>query len=127
MQRAHGVGHRRERIAHVVLQVAGQTRLFHDEHTIRRERRMDAFQHLPWPHATINGWYYTAAPKFSLNELGEIARAAIASRGRIFGFVLDVPIRVGTNPEVADRRVLRRLAEEWRTGLLPRYQTLVAA
>ena len=48
MQRAHGVGHRREWVAHVVLQVAGQTRLLHDEHATRRERRMDAFQHARW-------------------------------------------------------------------------------
>jgi phosphohistidine swiveling domain-containing protein len=81
---------------------------------------------LPWPRAAINGWYYTAAPTFSLTELGELARAAIASRGRIFSFVFDVLIRVGTNPEVTDQRVLRRLAEEWRSELLPRYQTLVA-
>jgi hypothetical protein len=81
---------------------------------------------LPWPHAAINGWYYTAAPTFSLTELGEIARAAIASRGKIFGFVFDVLIRVGANPELADRHVLRRLTEEWRSELLPRYQSVVA-
>ncbi len=81
---------------------------------------------LPWPHATINGWYYTAAPTFSLTELGEIARAVIVSRGTILGFIFDVLIRVGTNPEAADRRVLRRLAEEWRSELLPCYQSVVA-
>jgi hypothetical protein len=45
MQSAHGVRHRRERIADIVLQIAGQTRLLHDEHATGHERRMDAFQH----------------------------------------------------------------------------------
>jgi phosphohistidine swiveling domain-containing protein len=74
---------------------------------------------LPFPHATINGWYYTAAPRVAPRML---LRAAVGSRGRIFPFVLNALIRVGSKPEVADRRILRGLAEAWRWSLLPRYE-----
>jgi rifampicin phosphotransferase len=80
---------------------------------------------LPWPHAAINGWYYAAAPRLTFHELREVARAAINTRGRIFGFVFNVLIRVGSDPEAADRRVLRRLADEWRNELLAHYQHVI--
>ena len=81
--------------------------------------RKDLGTALPFPYASINGWYYLAAPTVSLPT---ILRAAVESRGRIFPFFLNALIRVSSQPELADRTVLRRLAEEWRDELLPRYR-----
>ncbi len=81
--------------------------------------RKDIGTALPFPYGAINGWYYLATPTVSLPT---ILRAAVESRGRIFPFFLNALIRVSSQPEVADRRVLRRLAEEWRDELRPRYR-----
>jgi pyruvate,water dikinase len=79
---------------------------------------------VPFPHAAIHGWYYTALPKVSPRLL---ARAVIQSRGRVVPFVWKAIIRVSTDPVAADRAVLGRLAREWRAEVLPRYRHLVKA
>jgi rifampicin phosphotransferase len=77
---------------------------------------------VPFPHAAIHGWYYTSLPRVSLRIL---MRALIQSRGYLIPFMWNALIRVSTNPVAADRAVLRRLSEEWRTILLPRYRRLI--
>jgi rifampicin phosphotransferase len=77
---------------------------------------------IPFRHAAVNGWYYTATPRFPPLTL---LRTVVQSRGKILPFILNVLIRVGSKPEVADRAVLRRLMEEWRQELLPGYRGLV--
>jgi len=84
--------------------------------------RMTTGAGLPFRHAAINGWYYTAPPRFPPLAL---LRAIIQSRGRIIPFLLNVLLRVGTRPEAADRAALRRLTHVYREELLPRYQRLV--
>jgi rifampicin phosphotransferase len=79
---------------------------------------------VPFPHAAIHGWYYTALPKVSPRLL---ARAVVQSRGRVVPFVWKAIIRVSTDPVAADRAVLGRLAREWRAEVLPRYRLLVDA
>lgn len=73
-------------------------------------------------HAAINGWYYTATPRFALLRLPD---ALLQSRGAILRFVWPVLIRINSHPEQADRAILRGLADEWRNDLVPRYQRLV--
>ena len=77
---------------------------------------------LPFRHAAINGWYYTAPPRFPPVALFQ---AIAQSRGRIIPFLLNVLIRVATRPDVADRTALRRLTQVYREALLPRYRRLV--
>jgi len=79
---------------------------------------------VPFGYAQVNGWYYTALPEVSPRLL---ARALLQSRGRMVPFMWNALIRVNNDPVGADRAVLRRLAEEWSTELLPRYQSLVAS
>jgi rifampicin phosphotransferase len=78
---------------------------------------------VPFRHAAINGWYYTATPRFP--PLAFIP-AVIRSRGRVLSAMWYGLVRVGSRPEVADRKVLRREMEAWRDELLPRYQAVVA-
>ncbi len=87
------------------------------------ERQM-AGTAIPFPHAAINGWYYTALPRFSPLVL---LRALCESRFRVIPFLINVLIRVSSQPEVADRAVLRNLYEDWRVRFLPEYRQLVAA
>jgi rifampicin phosphotransferase len=77
---------------------------------------------VPFRYATINGWYYTTLPDVSPRLL---ARALVESRGRMVSVMWNALIRVNNDPVGADRAVLRRLADEWSTELLPRYQRLV--
>ena len=77
---------------------------------------------VPFRYAEINGWYYTSLPKVSPWVL---ARAMLQSRGRMIGVLWNVLVRVNNDPVAADRAVLRRLGEEWRTEILPRYRRLV--
>jgi rifampicin phosphotransferase len=77
---------------------------------------------LPFPHTAINGWYYAALPEPSPLLL---AQALLRSRGRVLPFVLNALVRVNFDPVGADRAVLGRLAEEWRSEVLPRYRRLV--
>lgn len=87
--------------------------------------RRSAGAAVPWRHAAINGWYYTAAPNPRSIPV-TLLRAVVQSRGRVLPFVLNALVRVSRRPEAADRAVLGRLAQEWREELLPRYQRFVA-
>jgi rifampicin phosphotransferase len=77
---------------------------------------------VPFRYASINGWYYTTLPDVSPRLL---LRALVESRGRMVPVMWNALIRVNNDPVGADRAVLRRLADEWSTELLPRYQRLV--
>jgi rifampicin phosphotransferase len=79
---------------------------------------------VPFGYGAINGWYYTSLPEVSPRLL---ARALVESRGRMVPVMWNALIRVNNNPVAADRAVLRRLAEDWRTRILPRYRRLVDA
>ena len=78
---------------------------------------------VPFRYAAINGWYYTTLPEVSPRLL---VRALAESRGRMVPVMWNALVRVNKDPVGADRAVLRRLAEEWRGELLPRYRRLVA-
>ncbi|HLL99029.1 MAG TPA: PEP-utilizing enzyme, partial [Rubrobacteraceae bacterium] len=77
---------------------------------------------VPFGYAAINGWYYTTLPEVSPRLL---ARALLQSRGRMIPILWNALIRVNSNPVAADRAVLGRLADEWRTDILPHYRRLV--
>lgn len=77
---------------------------------------------LPFRHAAINGWYYTATPRFAALRL---AGAILQSRGAILRFVWPLLMRINSHPEQVDRAILNSLAGEWRNELVPRYARLV--
>jgi rifampicin phosphotransferase len=77
---------------------------------------------LVFPHAAINGWYYTATPRLSPRKL---LATLLAGRGRLVRFLRHAVLDPGRDPATADRRLLHQLAEEWRQELLPRYQHAV--
>ncbi|HEY6710649.1 MAG TPA: PEP/pyruvate-binding domain-containing protein [Rubrobacter sp.] len=77
---------------------------------------------VPFRYAAINGWYYATLPEVSPRLL---TRALLQSRGRMIPISWNALIRVNNDPVAADRAVLGRLADEWRTEILPRYRTLV--
>jgi len=77
---------------------------------------------VPFRYAAINGWYYTTLPEVSPQLL---VRALVESRGRMVPVMWNALIRVNNDPVGADRAVLRRLADECRNELLPRYWRLV--
>src|ERR687898_136672 len=79
---------------------------------------------VPFGYASINGWYFAALPEVSPRLL---VQALVESRGRMVPVMWNALIRVNNDPVGADRAVLRRLAEEWRDGLLPRYRQLVTS
>jgi rifampicin phosphotransferase len=79
---------------------------------------------VPFRYAVINGWYYTTLPEVSPRLL---ARALLQSRGRMIPFLWNALIRVNNDPVGADRAVLSRLADEWRTEILPRYRRLITS
>jgi rifampicin phosphotransferase len=87
--------------------------------------RRDAGTALQFRHAAINGWYYTAVPATSSIPLA-LLRAVIESRGRVLQVVLNGLVRPSTQPEIADRALLRGLAGYWRDQLLPRYEEAIA-
>jgi phosphohistidine swiveling domain-containing protein len=51
----------------------------------------------------------------------------LESQGRMIPVLWNALIRVNSNPVAADHAVLRRLADEWRDELLPRYWRLVTS
>src|SRR5215216_3213331 len=79
---------------------------------------------VPFGYAVINGWYYTTLPEVSPRLL---ARALLQSRGRMIPILWNALIRVNNDPVGTDRAVLSRLADEWRTGILPRYRRLITS
>jgi pyruvate,water dikinase len=88
-----------------------------------REMRSTVGTAIPFRYAAINGWYYTTLPEVSPRLL---ARALVESRGRMVPFMWNALIRVNNDPVGADRAVLGRLADRWRTEILPRYRRMVA-
>jgi rifampicin phosphotransferase len=77
---------------------------------------------LVFPHAAINGWYYTATPRLSPQTLLSVL---LAGRSRLVRFLRHAVLDPGRDPVAADRQLLHRLAEEWRQELLPRYEHAV--
>lgn len=65
---------------------------------------------VPFRHGAINGWYYTAAPNLRSIPL-TLLRAVVQSRGRVLHVVFNALVRVNSRPEVADRALLRGLAQ----------------
>jgi rifampicin phosphotransferase len=88
---------------------------------LRGERRMVGTA-IPFRHASINGWYYTALPRFGPYM---ILKALAESKFKLIGFLVNVLLRVSSQPEVADQAVLRGLYEEWRDRFLPGYRHVV--
>jgi pyruvate,water dikinase len=82
---------------------------------------------IPFAYAAVNGWYYTMAglPPSSIPR--RLVGAIVESRGRALPVLFNALVRVNTRPDLADRALLRGLAEHWRNDMLPRYQQLVAA
>jgi phosphohistidine swiveling domain-containing protein len=79
---------------------------------------------VPFGYAAINGWYYTTLPEVSPRLL---VRALAESRGRLVPVMFNALVRVNNDPVGADHAVLRRLADEWKDELLPRYRRLVTS
>ncbi len=79
---------------------------------------------VPFPYATVNGWYYNTTPTPSPRMLW---RVLVDSRGRAPWFLYNVLARVSRNPVAADRAAIHRLELEWREDTLPSYQRLVSA
>jgi rifampicin phosphotransferase len=92
------------------------------EHGYLQATRQHTGAALVFPHAAINGWYYTATPRLSPRTLLSVL---LAGRGRLVRFLRYAVLGPGRDPVAADRRLLHRLAEEWRQELLPRYQHAV--
>ena len=92
------------------------------EHGYLQATRQHTGAALVFPHAAINGWYYTATPQLSPRTLLSVL---LAGRGRLVRFLRHAVLGPGRDPVAADRGLLGRLAEEWRQELLPRYQQAV--
>jgi rifampicin phosphotransferase len=92
------------------------------EHGYLQATRQHTGAALVFPHAAINGWYYTATPRLSPRTLLSVL---LAGRGRLVRFLRHAVLGPGRDPVAADRGLLGRLAEEWRQELLPRYQQAV--
>jgi pyruvate,water dikinase len=92
------------------------------DHGEQQATREDVGTTLPFPHTSINGWYYLATPPLSPRIL---LTTLLQGRGRLLRFLRYAVLGPGRDPVVADRRLLAGLAEQWRTELLPRYQRLV--
>jgi phosphohistidine swiveling domain-containing protein len=92
------------------------------EHGYLQATRSHTGAALVFPHAAINGWYYTATPQLSPRTL---LATLLTGRGRLVRFLRHAVLGPGRDPVTADRRLLHRLAEEWRQELLPRYQRVV--
>jgi rifampicin phosphotransferase len=82
---------------------------------------------IAFPHAAINGWYYTMAGPRPSSIPGRLVRAILESRGRALPVLFNALVRVNTRPDLADRALLHGLAEQWRQEILPQYLQLVAA
>lgn len=77
---------------------------------------------VPFPYATVNGWYYNATPTPSARTLWHVL---IDSRGRAPWFLYNVLARVSSNPPAADRAILRGMEADWRERILPTYRSFV--
>jgi rifampicin phosphotransferase len=76
-------------------------------------------------YTSINGWYYTSPPR-ARSLPGIFLRALVQGRGRVVNVLLNGVLRPRTDPVLADRALLGRLARHWREQLLPRYREIVA-
>ncbi len=94
------------------------------EHGCLQATREHTGASLAFPHAAINGWYYTAIPHLSLRT---ILPDLLRGRGRLVRFARHALLGPARDPVTADRRLLADLAEQWRQELLPRYQRTVHA
>jgi rifampicin phosphotransferase len=92
------------------------------DHGEQQASRAQVGTTLPFPHAAINGWYYLATPALSPRT---IATTLLQGRGRLLRFMRHAVLGPSRDPVAADRRLLARLATQWRTELLPRYQRLI--
>ena len=77
---------------------------------------------IPFRYATVNGWYFNAAPTPSPKRL---IRAVQQSRGRILKILYHALVNVSRDPAVADHAVLGDLHRRWRDHELPAYRHLV--
>ncbi len=77
---------------------------------------------IPFRYATVNGWYFNAAPTPSPRQL---IRAVQQSRGRIVKVVYHALVNVSRDPAAADHAVLGDLHLRWRDHELPAYRHLV--
>jgi phosphohistidine swiveling domain-containing protein len=81
---------------------------------------------IPFPRAAINGWYYSMAGPRPRSIPSHLLRALLESRGRVVPVLFNALVLVNTRPDLADRALLRGLAERWRHQLLPHYEQVVA-
>ncbi len=79
---------------------------------------------VPFRYATVNGWYFNAAPVPTPRLL---LSALAQSRGRIVRVLFNALVQVSRNPAGADRAVLGQLYRTWREVELPAYRRLVDA
>lgn len=77
---------------------------------------------VPFPYATVNGWYYNTTPTPSAPTLWHVL---IDSRGRAPWFLYNVLARVSSNPPAADHATLRGMEADWRERILPTYRAFV--
>lgn len=77
---------------------------------------------IPFPYATVNGWYYNSTPR-PRPQL--ILDALARTRGRIIGTLFNLLIQSSRNPAAADRAVLSELHHEWISTELPTYQRII--
>jgi pyruvate,water dikinase len=94
------------------------------EHSYLQATRGHVGAALVFPHAAINGWYYTATPQPSLRT---VLPALLTGRSRLLRFMRYGVLGPARDPLTADRRLLASLAKEWEQELLPRYQQAVQA
>jgi rifampicin phosphotransferase len=82
---------------------------------------------IAFPSAVMHGWYYSMAGPRPRSIPGQLAHAVLESRGRVLPVLFNALMLVNLRPDLADRALLRSLAERWRKDLLPHYQEVVAA
>jgi pyruvate,water dikinase len=71
-------------------------------------------------HARVNGWYYVAPP-----TPRALPNLLFGGEARSLPYFFNSVVRPMFDPAGADRTVLRRLEDEWRTRCLPSYRALV--
>ncbi|MCT9870880.1 PEP-utilizing enzyme [Paenarthrobacter aurescens] len=77
---------------------------------------------VPFRYGSVNGWYFNSPPIPAPRTLVPLI---LRSRGRLPWFLINVLLRVSSNPAAAHRAVLHGLELKWRELLLPEYKELV--
>ncbi len=77
---------------------------------------------VPFRYGSVNGWYFNSPP---IPKPWTVASLILRSRGRLPWFLVNVLLRVSSNPAAAHRAVLHALELKWREQLLPEYRTLI--